>query len=116
MNIKTLYDLPQEVALLKSEIQELKQLIQETSNNKVERKEHISIREVGEITEYSKGYLYQLVEKGLIPCHKPGHGRKLVFLRSEIEEWFTARKKESPEEYCDRKEAELSNRLNMGGR
>lgn len=43
--------------------------------------------EVAEITKYSRGYIYQLAKRGLIPYHKP-NGGKLFFLESEILEFI----------------------------
>ncbi|MEO8770863.1 MAG: helix-turn-helix domain-containing protein [Ferruginibacter sp.] len=47
---------------------------------------------------YKKNYIYQLIHKRKIPAHKPPLGRKLFFLKAEIDNWLLARKLETIEE------------------
>lgn len=46
------------------------------------------IDEVCSFTSYAKGTIYNLVSRGEIPYRKRGGGRRLVFIPSEIIEWF----------------------------
>jgi predicted DNA-binding transcriptional regulator AlpA len=46
------------------------------------------IEEVCSFTTYAKGTIYNLVSRGEIPYRKRGGGRRLVFVPSEIIEWF----------------------------
>lgn len=46
------------------------------------------IDEVCSFTSYAKGTVYNLVSRGEIPYRKRGGGRRLVFIPSEIIEWF----------------------------
>ena len=44
-----------------------------------------------EYSGYKKSYLYKLVYLRQIPAHKRKHGRKLFFVKSEIDNWLLAR-------------------------
>lgn len=46
------------------------------------------IDEVCSFTAYARGTIYNLVSRGEIPYRKRGGGRRLVFIPSEIIEWF----------------------------
>lgn len=46
------------------------------------------IDEVCSFTSYAKGTIYNLVNRGEIPFHKRRGGRRLVFIPSEIIDWF----------------------------
>lgn len=46
------------------------------------------IEDVCSFTSYAKGTVYNLVSRGEIPYHKRGGGRRLVFVPSEVIEWF----------------------------
>ena len=46
------------------------------------------IDEVCSFTSYARGTIYNLVSRGEIPYRKRGSGRRLVFIPSEITEWF----------------------------
>lgn len=111
----TFENLPKQVATLIEEVQGLKKLIVEFSSQPVNHSETITIEEVSEITGYKRNTIYQLVHRGDIPYHKPKHGgRKLIFIRTEILEWMKAKKLETTEEYCNRKEVELSSNYKRG--
>jgi len=72
------------------------------------KSETLSIGDLVDITGYKKNTLYRLVHDRKIPFRKPMHGgRKLVFIRSEIEEWMTGRKPQSADDFCDQMEEEL---------
>ncbi len=51
-------------------------------------KEHLDTKECGEMINRTAGSVRRLVMRNKIPYKKPG-GR-LMFLRSEIEEWINA--------------------------
>lgn len=68
----------------------------------------LSIDDLVDLTGYKKNTLYRLVHDRKIPYRKPLHGgRKLVFLRSEVEEWLKGRKPQSTDEFIDQMEEEL---------
>jgi predicted DNA-binding transcriptional regulator AlpA len=46
------------------------------------------IDEVCSFTSYAKGTIYNLVSRGEIPFRKRKGGKRLVFIPSEIIEWF----------------------------
>lgn len=70
--------------------------------------ENLSIDDLVELTGYKKNTLYRLVHDKKIPYHKPLHGgRKLVFIRSEIEEWMKGKKSQTIDEFC----TEMENKL-----
>ncbi len=71
----------------------------------------LSIDDLVELTGYKKNTIYRLVHDRKIPFRKPLHGgRKLVFLRPEIEEWMKGRKPQSTDEYISQMEDELLSR------
>ena len=43
----------------------------------------LTSKKAAEFLGYSKSYLYELVQKGLIPHYKPT-GRKVIFLQSDL--------------------------------
>ena len=71
----------------------------------------LSIDDLVDLTGYKKNTIYRLVHERKIPYRKPMHGgRKLVFLRPEIEDWMKGRKPQSADEYIDQMDEELLNR------
>jgi len=107
--------LDSQVAILAEEMKELKQLIKNLIKTHSNQPGVISIDEVSRLTGYAKNSIYQYVHQGTIPYHKAEHGgRKLIFVRAEIENWIKGRKPETNEEFCDRKETELCNHYNGG--
>jgi excisionase family DNA binding protein len=71
----------------------------------------LSIDDLVDLTGYKKNTIYRLVHDRKIPYRKPMHGgRKLVFLRPEIEDWMKGRKNQSTDEYIEQMEEELLNR------
>jgi hypothetical protein len=54
--------------------------------------EFIDIKKCALITNYSTGYIRQLVFKRLIPFHKHPHRKPIRFKRSEILEWMSGKK------------------------
>ena len=108
-------NLPSEVALLKEEVIAMKRLLQDFISTPADQAEVINIDEVCKLTGYAKNTIYQLVHQGKCPYHKPEHGgRKLIFFRTEIENWLKSTKPETSKEYCERKESELLNGLKGG--
>ncbi len=68
----------------------------------------LSIDDLVDITGYKKNTIYRLVHDRKIPFRKPLHGgRKLVFLRPEIEEWMKGQKPQNTDEYINQMEEEL---------
>lgn len=111
--VKPFEKLPEEVALLRQDLKVLQKLIKDLINSPSDQAEVIGVDDVVRLTGYSKHTIYQYVHKGTIPCHKPLHGgRKLVFYRSEIENWLRGTKPQTSEEFCDKKETELLNYYN----
>ncbi|MBS2099943.1 helix-turn-helix transcriptional regulator [Carboxylicivirga linearis] len=71
-------------------------------------KDTLSIDDLVDITGYKKNTLYRLVHDRKIPFRKPMHGgRKLVFIRTEIEDWMKGRKPQSTDEYINQMEENL---------
>jgi excisionase family DNA binding protein len=75
------------------------------------KSETLSIDDLVDLTGYKKNTLYRLVHDRKIPYRKPMHGgRKLVFLRSEIEEWMKGKKPQSIDDFCSQMENKLLNK------
>jgi excisionase family DNA binding protein len=73
-------------------------------------KEFLTLEEAKELTGYSKTSLYQLINQGKIPCHRPtGEGGRIFFKRSEIET-FLSRRKQSADYEISEKADKLLNR------
>lgn len=107
--------LPSQVEGLIEEVKAVKALLLEMKNIPINGEEVIGIDEVCKKTKYAKNTIYQYVNQNKIPYHKPEHGgRKLIFFRSEIENWLKGKKTETSQEYCGRKELELFNSMNGG--
>ncbi|SHJ88155.1 transcriptional regulator, AlpA family [Tangfeifania diversioriginum] len=99
----------------RNEVIAIKGLLLEMRKMPVRESEIIGIEDVCRLTGYAKNTFYQHVHQNKIPYHKPEHGgRKLIFFRSEIENWLKGRKPETSEAYCERKELELYNSMKGG--
>lgn len=107
--------MPLQMASLINEVAELKQLVQQLFDQSSDLQEALGIDEVCKLTGYTKNTVYQYVHSNKIPFHKPKHGgRKLIFFRSEIENWLRGDTVESSGEYCNRKELELLDQYKDG--
>ncbi|WP_340112971.1 helix-turn-helix transcriptional regulator [Maribellus mangrovi] len=101
-------NLPQLVAQLTKEFQDLKLVVNKLLLQDIKKDDRLGIMEVSDLTGYSRNTLYQLVHRNKIPYHKPEYGgRKLIFFQSEIDEWLRGKKNETSQEYCVRKQDEL---------
>ena len=108
-------EMPLQMASLQNEVAELKQLILQLFNQSNDLQEVVGIDEVCKLTGYSKNTVYQYVNQKKIPFHKPEHGgRKLIFFKSEIENWLRGDTAESSGEYCERKDRELLHQYRGG--
>ena len=71
-------------------------------------KEVFGLDEFCEMTGYSKQTAYKLVHERKVPFYKPEHGgRKILFKRKEVEEWLTATRVATLDEFCDEMECSL---------
>lgn len=71
-------------------------------------KEMFGLDEFCEMTGYSKQTAYKLVHERKVPFYKPEHGgRKILFKRKEVEEWLTATRVATLDEFCDEMECSL---------
>ena len=71
-------------------------------------KEMFGLDEFCEMTGYSKQTAYKLVHERKVPFYKPEHGgRKILFKRKEVEEWLTATRVATLDEFCDDMECSL---------
>lgn len=93
---------------------ELKKIISEAINENRSDKTSNTSREVFgldefcEMTGYSKQTAYKLVHERKVPFYKPEHGgRKILFKRKEVEEWLTATRVATLDEFCDEMECSL---------
>lgn len=72
--------------------------------------EIMDIGDVVKLTGYSKATIYKFTHQRLIPFHKPAHGgRRLVFIRQEIEEWMKENSISTIGQYCKEQFQNLNN-------
>ncbi|WP_407532135.1 helix-turn-helix domain-containing protein [Elizabethkingia miricola] len=102
-------NLPRAVALLISEVAEIKFLVEKKEPPIVPAKRiPIDIEEACRIIGKAKPTVYTLVRKRLIPCYK--NGKKLYFFEDELLDWISKGKKKTLLEI--QSEAEASFRKN----
>ena len=66
------------------------------------RSDVMCIDEVVKLSGYSKASIYKFTHRRLILFHKPAHGgRRLVFIRQEVEEWMKQNTCPSIEQECN---------------
>ena len=90
-------DLPNAISCLRREVKELKDLILKPSNNQIRDQWF----DLNELINYlpdkpAKATVYFWVSSGLIPNHKGG--KKLRFLKSEIDAWLKEGRRKTQKE------------------
>ena len=110
----TFEQLPKAVTQLTNEVSEIKRLLLEKSNQQPTETDRWF--DLNELCNYLpdkpvKPTVYGWVHTGLIPCHKGG--KKLRFLKSEIDTWLKQGKKKTLAETASEAEAYLKKK---GGR
>lgn len=95
-------------------IEDLKKIVKEAVNEERSGKTSNTLKEVFgldefcEMTGYSRQTAYKLVHERKVPFYKPEHGgRKILFKRKEVEEWLTATRVATLDEFCDEMECSL---------
>ncbi|NDV46863.1 DNA-binding protein [Paludibacter sp. 221] len=84
---------------------------QSSSQGSNNQSEIIDIEEVSKLTGYKKATIYKLIHERKIPFHKPAHGGRKVFFKSdEIDKWLQSNRIETNEEFS------LNHRGNKEGR
>lgn len=74
------------------------------------RSDVMCIDEVVRLSGYSKASIYKFTHQRLIPFHKPAHGgRRLVFIRQEIEDWMKENSIPTVGQYCKEQLKKLNN-------
>ena len=89
-------------------IEDLKKIVKEAINEDRSGKTSNTLKEVFgldefcEMTGYSRQTAYKLGHERKVPFYKPEHGgRKSLFKRKEVEEWLTATRVCTLDEFCD---------------
>lgn len=60
----------------------------------------LNVDEVAQMTGYTKATIYKFTHARQIPFHRPAHGgRKLIFVRKEIEDWMQEENHETIKQY-----------------
>ena len=106
----TFDQLPQAVTRLTKEVSALKSLL--INRQELPAKQEEKWLDLNELIEYdpekrTKPTWYSKISKGEVPYHK--QGKKVYFLKSEIDNWLKAGKKKSNSEIEAEAEAFLSN-------
>ncbi len=90
----TFDELPGQVGILSDKLDLLTHLVRNHFNAGKPESRTLTIDEVCVLTNYKKNTIYQYVNRGTIPYHKPVHGgRKLIFIREEIMKWLQSERK-----------------------
>ncbi len=72
--------------------------------------EIMGIDDVIKLTGYSKATIYKFTHQRLIPFHRPAHGgRRLVFIRHEIEDWMKENSIPTVGQYCKEQFKKITN-------
>ena len=82
----------------------VKEAINEVSSCKTSNtlKEVFGLEEFCELTGFWMHSAFKLVHERKVPFYKPEHGgRKILFKRKEVEEWLTATRVCTLDEFCD---------------
>ena len=92
----TFEQLPKAVTILTNEISELKKLLLEKSDSKIESNNPLKIKEVAKLTSLTVSTLYGYVQRCEIPFHKKNN--RLYFFKSEIIDWIKTGKQKTLKE------------------
>ena len=91
-----------------------KQLTSLPAPEKVEEKpENINMKEVKELTGYSRDTIYKLVRERKIPCYRHTEAGKLFFKRAEITAWMNNQKVKTIDELLSEKKAKYPSVNNL---
>lgn len=107
--------LPNVIADLKNEVQEMKALLLQKVEPQPEADNPLSIKEVAELTGLTVPTLYGYCQRNEIPFNKKGN--RLYFFKSEILVWIKTGKQKTIKEIQEDANAYLSNNkkgLNYG--
>lgn len=109
MEAFTFEQLPQAVTQLFTKLENIERLLSEKTNNK--QPEGNSWFDLAQLIEYlpdkpAVATVYGWVSKGYIPHHK--RGKKLYFLKSEIDTWLRSGRKKTAAEIAAESESYIS--------
>ena len=100
---------PKAVAHLRSEVAEIKTLVEKGQTHAVTPKRiPIGIEEACQLIGKAKPTIYTLVRKRVLPCYK--NGKKLYFFEDELLEWIAKGKKKTMQEIESEVEATYDKR------
>lgn len=100
--------LPEAVAFLIQEVSQIRELVEKSKPQSVEKRRPIEIDEACSFVKKAKPTIYALVRKGLIPCYK--NGKKLYFFEDELMQWISNGKKKTIDEIKAEIESQLHQR------
>jgi excisionase family DNA binding protein len=114
MEILTLETLPKAFTHLVNEVGEIKRLLQQRSEPSTETDQWFDLSELCQYhpDKPSKATVYGWVNAGIIPVHK--NGKKLRFLKSEINAWLKQGRKKTLAETKVEAESYLQNHKKRG--
>jgi len=108
MNTLKFEQLPNIVADLKKEVQEMKALLLQKAEKQVEPDNPLSIKDVAKLTELAVPTLYGYCQRNEIPYYKKGN--RLFFFRTELIDWIKSGKQKTLKELQADAEGYLSKR------
>ena len=81
-------DMPSLMLMLCREVSQLRQQVASFSNTADDQpNELMNISQAAALLDLTVPYIYQLVNKKVIPYHKAANGQRLRFMRSELVAW-----------------------------
>jgi excisionase family DNA binding protein len=114
MNTFTFDSLPEAVSVIQNKLNQLEQLIRSQSQPKTD-----SWFDIDELCQYlpdkpKKATVYTWVRERRIPNHKQKQGKKLAFLKSEIDTWIKQGRRKTVNEIQAEADYHLSNPKKKG--
>ena len=68
-----------------------------------EQEKYLDVDQTALYLAVKKSYIYSLINKRLLPYHKPG-GKKVYFLESDLKSWIRSTRFASTNEFSERSE------------
>jgi len=81
---------------------------EDTKQDTLSNKERLSFKEAAQHLNYKESYLYKLCAEALVPHYKKG--KRLLFIKSELDKWLYSNKVKTVDEIKDEAESKLNSK------